>query len=89
MVELFACPALVAVAAAVGPSGVSSASTEAAIEATDFPSFDSSAAACWDSFDSLAAGAFQFAGAAVGDVVAVVAGEGSFDLKLGDFVSFC
>lgn len=90
MVELFAFPALAVAAAAVDPSDASSASTGVAIGAKDFPSFGSSAAACWDSFDSLAAAvAFRFAAAVVVDVVAAAAaGEDNFDLKRKIIVNF-
>ena len=52
--------------------------------ATNFPSFDSSVTACWDSFDSLAAEEVHFA--ADVKVVEVVAGVvevvgENFDLK--------
>lgn len=77
MAELFAFPDLVAAVAAVvvavDPSDVCFALTGVAIEARDFPSFDSFAVA----FDSLAAGAFHF----VVVVVVVGAVEGSFDLE--------
>lgn len=76
MVELFAFPVLVVVVVAavvavvVDPSDEYFASTEVAIEARDFPSFDSFAVA----FDSLAAEAFHF-------VVVVGAVEDNFDLE--------
>lgn len=72
MVELFAFQALVA-----GPSDEGSAWTTAEIAATDFPSFDSSAASCSDAIEAFAdldssdnsAVAFHFAGVELVDVV--------------------